>query len=174
MQGPDSLHESDKMQSLARTLDLFGLYRDEARKCGDAGAPLAGCVLLGSAMEAALLAMAQCFPEDVGRVVARRKSKELSRPASEWSLSQLLLVAHDLGWLPTGDYAEVVRAMRNLLHPSIYMRECPDKAINGKHLRFSFKVLDAACSCLSDALSRAAELIKRQEEPATQVTGEIL
>lgn len=119
MRGPDVLHESDKMQSLARTLDLFELYRDEARKCEDAGVPLAGCVLLGSAME-------------------------------------------------------VVRDMRNLLHPSIYMRECQDKAINGQHLRFSFKVLDAACSCLSESLSRAAESITRQEQPTITAPGEIL
>lgn len=140
-------------------------------------------------MEAALLAMAQCFPGDVRRVIEQRRSKELSRPASEWSLSQLLLLARDLGWLPTaespgdrldpgkaqiGDYAEAIRAIRNLLHPSIYLRECPDKAIDEKHLRFSFQVLDAACSCLSDALSAAARTMERQERPATTVPGEIL
>ena len=177
------------IENLAKTLELFQLYRDEARRCQDSGAPLAGCVLLGSAMEAALLAMAQCFPSDVHRVAEHRRSKELSRPASEWSLSQLLLIARDLGWLPSavtpddrldpgkaqiGDYAEVVRAIRNLLHPSIYLRECPDKDINERHLQFSFQVLDAACTCLSDALSSANEAIERQGQPATTLPGEIL
>jgi len=183
------LSELRALEALGKTLELFNLYRDEARKCGDAGAPLAGCVLLGSALEAALLAMVQCFPADVRRVTKHRGSKELSRPVSEWSLSQLLLLARDLGWLPSavtpddrldpgkaqiGDYAEVVRAIRNLLHPSVYLRECPDKDINERHLRFSFEVLDAACSCLSDALSRAAKSIKRQEQPVTPMPGEIL
>jgi hypothetical protein len=156
------------LDSLGRTLGFFGLYREEARRCGEAGAHLAGCVLLGSALEAALLAMAQCCADEVARLIERKKSKELSRPPSEWSLSQLLLLARDLGWLPSagvrkdllnpkiaqvGDYAEVVRAIRNLLHPSIYLRECPEKAINEKHLQFSFEVLDSACSCLADALA---------------------
>ena len=160
----------DPIERLSKTLELFQIYRDEARKCGEAGAHLAGCVLLGSAMEAALLAMAQCFAEDVEGVVKDCRAKELSRPPSEWSLSQLLLLARNLGWLPSagapqdrldpgkaeiGDYAEVVRAIRNLLHPSIYLRECPDKAISQGHLEFSFRVLEAACSCLHDALLQA-------------------
>jgi hypothetical protein len=160
----------DPITQLQRTLDLFALYRDEAGKCKESGAALAGCVLLGSALEAALLAMAQCFPHDVQRVVALHKSKELARPATEWSLSQLLLLAHELLWLPTaespqdrldpekaqiGDYAEVIRTIRNLLHPSIYLRECPDKAITDRHLQFSFDVLDEACSRLASTLPKS-------------------
>jgi len=155
---------------LARTLELFHLYEDEAQRCRDAGACLAGCVLLASAMEAALLAMTQCFPTEVARVVGQHRSKELSRPPSEWSLSQLQLVARSLNWLPSadtlegrlnpqraeiGDYVEVIRAIRNLIHPSIYLRECPDKTIGQEHLDLSFQVLLAACSRLSKALEEA-------------------
>jgi len=165
----------DPVRKLEKTLELFRLYREEAQKCGDAGAHLAGCVLLGSALEAALLAMAQCFPEDVRRTIEAHKSKELARPPSEWSLSQLLLLSRDLRWLPSagpstdrfnpdkakiGDYAEVVRAIRNLLHPSIYLRECPDKSISEKHLRFSFEVLDGACTCLAGSLGDAANTME--------------
>ena len=158
------------IQRLKKTLELFNLYVDEAQKCRHAGAPLAGSVLLASAMEAALLAMVQCFPDDVGRVVARYRSKELSRPASEWGLSQLLLIARSLDWLPSagspedrldprkagiGDYVEVIRAIRNLVHPSIYLRECPDKSINERHLDLSFRVLEEACDHLSRTLEEA-------------------
>jgi len=160
----------EPIQRLKKTLELFNLYLDEAQKCRHAGAPLAGSVLLASAMEAALLAMVQCFPGEVGRVVVRYKSKELSRPASEWGLSQLLLIARTLGWLPSagnpedrldpekagiGDYVEVIRAIRNLVHPSIYLRECPDKSISEAHLDLSFRVLEEACAHLSRALSEA-------------------
>jgi hypothetical protein len=172
-EGAYGMSDWGPIERLSRTLDLFHLYRIESRKCKEAGAHLAGCVLLGSALEAALLAMVQCFPPEVGNV-ASRFPRELSRPPSEWSLSQLLLVARELGWLPTasapsdrldpskaeiGDYAEVVRAIRNLLHPSIYLRECPDKAISQGHLEFSFRVLDEACSCLHDALAHAQEIL---------------
>ncbi len=160
------------LQKLSKTLELFELYRSEARKCRSAGAYLSGCVLLASALEAALLAMAQCFPQDVDRVARAYKAKQFSRPASEWSLSQLLTLAKKLNWLPSagraedrldpqkagiGDLVEVMRAIRNLLHPSIYLRECPDKAINQKHLEFSFQVLDAACSSLAGTLRRAGQ-----------------
>lgn len=164
------MSDCDPVKRLARTLDLFHRYRDEARRCKDAGAHLAGCVLLASAMEAALLAMVQCFPADVSRIAGRRRSRELSRPSSEWSLSQLQLVARKLNWLPSasnardrldpdkaqiGDYVEVVRAIRNLIHPSIYLRECPDKTIGESHLDLSFEVLEKSCARLSEALEKA-------------------
>jgi len=157
------------VERLAETLSLFQLYRDEAWKCGNAGAHLAGCVLLASALEAALLAMAQCFPAEVRRFAARSKAREMARPQSEWGLSQLLLIARSLLWLPSarkaddrqspgkaqvGDYVEVMRAIRNLVHPSIYMREFPEK-IGREHLDLSFKVLDTACSYLARALEEA-------------------
>lgn len=160
----------DPVERLLSTLRLFEMYRDEARRCREAGACLAGCVLLASAMEAALLAMVQCFPTDIEQLVNGCNRKELSRPPSEWGLSQLLYVARNLGWLPSaarledrfdpdkaaiGDYVEIVRAMRNLVHPCIYLRECPDRTISARHLDLSFRVLDAACSHLAAELERA-------------------
>lgn len=158
------------LSALIETVNLFSFYRDEAERCRDSGAYLASCVLLASALEAALLAMSECFSEEVERFAKRSQAKELSRPRSEWGLSQLLLVARSLGWLPSsredirslrtdkaqvGDYVEVVRVIRNLIHPAIYLRECPGEAITQKHLDISYRVLEIACRCLSDRLDLA-------------------
>lgn len=158
------------VERLAKTLELFESYRHDARKCGDAGACLAGCVLLASALEAALLAMVQCFPQDVERAARMSHSKEMLRPPDELGLSQLLEIARMLHWLPSsgdsedgqdpakaqvGDYVDVIRAIRNLLHPSIYMKEFYAQQVDRQHLDLSFKVLDEACASLASALEDA-------------------
>ncbi|MGI6662280.1 MAG: hypothetical protein ACOX4B_02200 [Bacillota bacterium] len=164
--------EDDKgsVTSLCEIIALFTFYRDEAERCRESGAYLASCVLLASALEAALLAMAECFAREVAEFKRKSRAKELSRPRREWGLSQLLFIARNLGWLPSshreienldphdakvGDYIEVVRVIRNLIHPGIYLREYPGQAITEKHLDISYKVLEIACECLSGRLENA-------------------
>lgn len=169
-QGLGDLGNADSLCSIIDTVKLFALYRDEAERCRSGGAYLASCVFLASALEAALLAMVECFPREVAAFSARSLAKELSRPRAEWGLSQLLLVARGLDWLPSGrqdirrieadraqvgDCVEVVRVIRNLIHPAIYLRECPGENITQKHLDISCKVLELACECLSGELDRA-------------------
>ncbi len=157
-------------ESLAEVLTVFEFYRDEAAKCAEAEACLAGCVLLASALEASLLAMTRCFPEEVQSFIASSNAREFSRPPKDWGLSQLLLVARGLGWLPNsrderakydpnkaqvGDLVDVVRMVRNLIHPAIYMREYPGEPLSWKALEVSFGILDASCSCLAAKLEDA-------------------
>jgi hypothetical protein len=169
-------------------VSLFAFYRDEAERCKAGGAYLASCVLLASALEAALLAMVECFSQEVAAFANRSSARELSRPRSEWGLSQLLLVARNLGWLPSnrrgkrqvetgaaqvGDYVEVVRVIRNLIHPAIYLREYPGEAITEKHLDISYKVLEVACECLSDRLDVALRAAKaRPKKHESRATSE--
>ncbi|HHX29032.1 MAG TPA: hypothetical protein GX716_08525 [Firmicutes bacterium] len=164
--------DKGSVTTLVETIALFTFYRDEAERCRESGAYLASCVLLASALEAALLAMVECFAHEVAEFTRKFKGKarELSRPRREWGLSQLLLIARHLDWLPSshcskgnldpheakvGDYIEVVRVIRNLIHPAIYLREYPGEPITEKHLDISYKVLEIACDCLSDRLESA-------------------
>jgi len=157
-------------ESVPEVVSVFEFYRDEAAKCAEAEACLAGCVLLASALEASLLAMTRCFPEEVEEFVKSSDAKEFSRPPKDWGLSQLLLVAKGLGWLPNskdesarfdprraqvGDLVEVVRMVRNLIHPAIYLREYPGEPLSWKALEVSFGILDAACSCLAAKIEEA-------------------
>lgn len=160
--------------SLTEVITVFEFYRDEAAKCAEAEACLGGCVFLASALEASLLAMTRCFPEEVAHFVESTSTRGLSRPPKDWGLSQLLLVARGLGWLPNsenedarldptkakvGDLVDVVRVVRNLIHPAIYLREYPGEQLDWKALEVSFRILDASCSCLAAKLEDAMELM---------------
>lgn len=167
------------------TVRLFHYYTDEAVRCQKADAYLGGCVFLASALEAALLIMVQCYHDEVREVVQRRRTRALARPPSEWGLSQLLTVARELNWLPStrtpgqrpcrknprssdhitenawiGDYVEVVRFIRNLIHPSIYLRQYCGEPVTDRMLDLSFKILDQACSHLRYTLCQSLAEIK--------------
>lgn len=166
------------MELFQETIRLFELYREEAAKCREANAPLAGCVALASALEAALLIMVRCFPEDIHNFKKTCHSKEFQRPVKDWGLSQLISAAKHLEWLPSshqdidqldpdraqvGDYVELVRIIRNFVHPSIYLREYVGERITEKHLDLSFTVLDVACAHLASRLKETLEKDRRRE-----------
>lgn len=180
---PDGSEDAAELLYMA---DLFAYYRDEADRCREGGAYLASCVLLASALEAALVATCRCFPEEVDRFVKGRPGKELSRPQSEWGLAQLLLVATNLGWIPRsgerrdkldprsalpGDLIDLVRVLRNLIHPGIYRKEYPDerpaRAITRRHLLISRDLLSVACECLQRKLESRSQSMMGEVSPNT-------
>jgi len=109
---------------------LLRLYQSEARRCREAKAYLAGCVMAGAALETSLVLMISLFQEDVGMVADLPAKGGGIKPLMEWRFRDLLNVAKATGWLPAalnygvddwsdekakvGDYAEVVREMRDL------------------------------------------------------------
>lgn len=149
---------------------LQRLYHREARKGEAAKAYLAGCVMLGAALEAGLIGMVHCFPDEVARVEgAPRMAGEL-KPLLRWSLAELLRVAKTLGWLPSGlqlgepwdqrrahvgDHAEVVRMLRNFVHPASYLSEHSGKRVTSKHFVHAFEVLEVAQNHLHHNLIEA-------------------
>ena len=81
------------------------------------------------------------------------KQKGKIKHLNKWNLSELIKVAKAVGWLPhglelkdtwsqykakIGRYAEVVRYMRNLIHPARYIDEMFGKCITNKHLEVAF------------------------------------
>jgi len=90
---------------------LFRRYHREVLRCRDAKAYVAGCVLLGAALEVTLLAMTRIFPHHV-----RSRGKQL---AKSWNLQELNQLACECGWLSERGYraAERIREMRNIIHP---------------------------------------------------------
>lgn len=119
-------------------------YREEAEKCKQAGAHLAGCVILAAAMEAGLLAIAYCCETEIlGTETYRQAGKKDLR---EWGLRQLLDLANEMKWLPSnlplgeiarlsginpdqalkkGDvvyFADFVREIRDMVHPGRHLR----------------------------------------------------
>lgn len=143
---------------------LYGYYWREAGRCRMAKAYLAGCVMLGAALETLLMLMVNVYPaeaESTGRVPARAGKP---KPLLKWELKELLAVAKCAGWLPfsfrggvdewvtksakVGDYAEVTRTIRNLAHPARYYLDHSRKRVTARFLEQQFEVVRACAKWL--------------------------
>ncbi len=144
-------------------LRLSNLYRREASRCRNARAYLAGCVMLGGALEAVLVATAMSFWGEAKRARCVPKKSGKVRPVAGWDLGQLLGVARELRWLPAGldrgqtwdvrrakigDYADALRQVRNLVHPGSYLRTQSPARVTKRYLEMYFEVLDVSVGWL--------------------------
>ena len=93
----------------------------EVKKCDESGAYLAGCILIGAALEHGLQAMIRMYPH---RVRARGY-----RVGRHWTLADLNNLARDCGWFDheAFDAAERIRHHRNLVHPNWYASSKPPR-----------------------------------------------
>src|SRR5580698_8935574 len=81
---------------------LNRFYWKEAQRCEEAKAYLAGCVMLGSALENILMLMISLYHDDADRTGKVPLVKGKSKPLIKWDLAELLRVAKAAGWLPAG------------------------------------------------------------------------
>jgi len=136
--------------------------------------------MVAAALEAALVNMVECYPEEARSCA---KAPRGNKAFTQWSLAELLDVAKCVGWLPArliprhdefdsekalvGDYAEVVREIRNLVHAGRYVTDYRDIDVTNEHLALSFDVLDGVLdhllARLGDSLRSAVE---RAESPS--------
>jgi hypothetical protein len=114
---PPNFTKTGVEPKLAEILD--GRWK-EAQKCINAGAHLSAIVMMGSVLEGVLLSRVEENPATSNRAVACPKDKAgKPRPFHEWSLSALIDVAHEVGWLQ-GDvkrFSHSLRESRNIVHP---------------------------------------------------------
>ena len=156
---------------------LQRFYWKEAIRCEDAKAYLAGCVMLGSALETILILMIDLSADETQKTGKFPTSKGKPKPLLKRDLADLLKVAKAAGWLPTaldlnsdwnwrkakvGDYAEVVRMMRNLAHPARYRQDHTGRRVTNKYLQRQFEIVLACRDWLADHNNR--ELLKHLEE----------
>lgn len=108
--------------------DLGAIIQDrwlEAQKCQHAGAYLAAVVMMGSILEALLLARAQMSPADAYRATAAPKRRHGGQvPLHEWTLNAFIDVSADLGWisLDRKRFSHALRDSRNVVHPWYQVR----------------------------------------------------
>jgi len=92
----------------------------EAQKCVDADVHVAALVMMGSLLEGALLAVVHANPAESNRSNACPKDKNgKPKPFHEWTLSDLINVAHECGWIQRDvkDFSHSLRDYRNMVHP---------------------------------------------------------
>ena len=160
-------------------LRLAAQYKQEAEKCFSAKAYLSGCVLMGAAMEAILLSTANCFPEIVASAKCAPKKDGKIKRLDGWTFMNLLAVAKELNWLPSGlslenewssahakigDYVEVVRQIRNLIHPVRYANDFSRKRVTKKYLEACFEIVDTAIDYLYSLINNSLKIMLEEKE----------
>lgn len=112
--------------------DLDSVIQDrwlEAQKCQHAKAYLAAVIIMGSILEALLLARASMSPGDAYQSHACPKDKAGKAIAiPNWSLHTLIEVAVERGWLKVdrGKFSHALRDSRNVVHPWEHVRSRAD------------------------------------------------
>jgi hypothetical protein len=121
----------------------------EAQKCQHNECYLSAIIMMGSILEGILLARASMAPVDVYRAGVAPKDKDgKNRPFHDWTLSTLIDVAVELGWIKTdrGKFSHALRESRNVVHP---WQEITTKAnFDAATCSTSWEVLKAAVSDL--------------------------
>lgn len=136
---------------------LYKYYRREAKRCQKAKAHLAGCVMLGSAIETLLMLIVNVYSEEADATEAVPTKHNKPVPLLKWNLTQLLAVAKKADWLPSnlnvgednwstrkakvGDYAEITRMLRNLAHPARYHLDHSRKRVTARFLERQFDIV---------------------------------
>ena len=91
----------------------------EAQSCLSIGANLSAIFQCGSVLEAVLLGAAQKQPEKFNRSTASPKQSDRVKAFQDWTLSEFINVAHDIGLLGADvqKFSHGLRDFRNYIHP---------------------------------------------------------
>jgi len=154
-------------------------YKREAEKCYKAKAYLSGCILIGAAMEGLLLVTVNCFDFLIHDVKSAPKVKGKIKKLESWKLHELIKVAKELHWFSSGlspdeqwngakaqigDYIEVLRQIRNLVHPARYANDMGKKKVTKKYLESCFNILDAAVDQINALLKLSVKEMKKEQK----------
>jgi hypothetical protein len=147
---------------------LCRMYQREADKCRVAKAYLAGCVMIGAALEAALVGMCDCYFDEIpADLIPKERKTGKPKHILDWTLSRLIKIARECHWLPValalndewnpnkaevGDWAVVLKEYRNLVHASRYIQDFQRSKVTKQRMEMCFDVLDVAISHLQAKL----------------------
>ena len=116
--GPDLRRITQIMPDLEPIIQARWL---EAQRCQHAGAFLAAVIIMGSILEALLLARCSSSPSEAYQSHAAPKDRRTgaSIAVHEWTLSTLIDVSVSKAWLKTdrGGFSHALRQSRNIVHP---------------------------------------------------------
>lgn len=92
----------------------------EAQKCVHIGCYTSAIIMMGSVLEALLLARAMLHPSVAYQSAKAPKDKSGKQPAiQDWTLNSLVDVAADVGWIKSDrqKFSHALRESRNVVHP---------------------------------------------------------
>jgi len=113
-----------KIPSAAPLISILEMRLGEASRCLQANAPLAVIFHCGSVLEGLLLGVASAHPREFNQAPSSPKDKGGKvRSLQDWTLSQLIDVACELGFLrlDVKKFSHGLRDFRNYIHPYAQM-----------------------------------------------------
>lgn len=139
-----------KLPVEATVVDIIAHRLEETHKALEAGCPLAVIFLCGSILEGVLLGAAQQNPEKFNRAPGSPKTTQGKvKPFHEWTLAQLIDVAHQIGLLglDVKKFSHELRDFRNFIHPYEQMASgfTPDRHT----AKICFQVLKTALASIA-------------------------
>jgi hypothetical protein len=100
--------------------EILKIRWQETLKCIENGAYLSAIIMMGSILEGVLLSALHNNPKEANKAKSSPKDKKGNvKKFSEWTLSDMIDVAHERGWLK-GDvkqFSHSLRDYRNMVHP---------------------------------------------------------
>lgn len=124
----------------------------EAQKCQHSGCYLSSIIMMGSILEALLMARASMNFSTAFTAKSAPKKDGKPKPLHEWGLSNLIDVAVELSWIKTdrGKFSYALRDSRNVVHPYV---EVTNKAnFDEATCKTSWEVLQASVNDLLGSL----------------------
>lgn len=147
------------LPSALTATDIVQARLAEIDKATNADAPLAVIFLVGSTLEGLLVELATAQTQTFVESSAAPKRKEGgAKPPQDWTLSELITVASEIGVLSTdvAKHADQVRQFRNYIHPRQQLRE--NFAPRMETARIAQQVLVGALKDLESLRSRGGEV----------------
>jgi len=157
-----------KEQDFNELLRLSHVYYREAIRCEDSKAYIAGCVMAGACLETLLVMMVNMYGAEVQAADLVPIMKQKLKPLLKWTLRELVLAARGMNWLQAGlqigaewntrranigDYAEVLRQIRNLVHPARYLQDHSPLRVTRKYLKQSIEIIEVVAKHLEAKVS---------------------
>ena len=135
------------IQKLPVDLAVSGIIQErlkEAQQCLSVGAHLSVIFQCGSVLEAVLLGAAQRDPQKFNKSAASPKHNGKVKQFHEWTLSEFINVAHDIGLLKPDvqKFSHGLRDFRNYIHP--YQQTTSGFKPDEHTAKVCFQVLKAA------------------------------
>lgn len=126
----------------------------EIQKCIDAEATVSAVIMMGSMLEGFLMGIIQKNPQIGNRASSAPKKDGKVKHFTDWTLSQMIDVAHEVGWiqLDVKKFSHALRDFRNIIHPyqQLVFRTYPDIDT----CNISWLVVQAACNDIADWLKK--------------------
>lgn len=133
----------------------------EAQRCFRADAHLSAVVMMGSILEGVLLHKVEHNMRIANQAKTAPKDKAGAvKPIHDWSLSSLIDVAHEVGWLQ-GDvkrFSHALRESRNIVHP--YVQRLSMDRPDGDTCRICWQVVRAAVADLLEVDKQTAGTVQ--------------